>query len=162
MAGFYGEGNMSTSVKKTVKSLAEPLAQQMGYEYVDTEYAKEGRDWMLTVYIDKPDGVTIEDCEKYSRALEAELDVKDPIKDAYTLVISSPGLDRPLKTAADFARFLGTDVDVRLYRPFMGQKEFTGPLYAYTDTSVTLKHGEDETITFGLDETAKISLHVNI
>lgn len=153
---------MSTSVKKTVKSLAEPLAQQMGYEYVDTEYAKEGRDWMLTVYIDKPDGVTIEDCEKYSRALEAELDVKDPIKDAYTLVISSPGLDRPLKTAADFARFLGTDVDVRLYRPFMGQKEFTGPLYAYTDTSVTLKHGEDETITFGLDETAKISLHVNI
>lgn len=153
---------MGTSVKKVVGNLAAPLAEEMGYEYIDTEYAREGRDWMLTVCIDKPDGVNIGDCEQYSRALEKLLDETDPIEGAYTLVVSSPGLDRPLKNSADFERSLGSVVDVRLYKPFLGSREFTGPLLSYTEDSVTLGHGDEETITFGLDETAKISLHVDI
>lgn len=151
---------MSSSVKQSVEALAQPLAAEMGYEYVDTEYAKEGRDWMLTVYIDKPGGVQIEDCEVYSRALEKILDEKDPVPDTYTLVVSSPGLDRPLRNRRDFERSQGMTVDVRLYKPFLGSKEFTGPLVGFTDDSVTIESGDDE-ITFGLDETAKISLHVD-
>ncbi|MBD5559653.1 MAG: ribosome maturation factor RimP [Clostridia bacterium] len=152
---------MSTSVKQKVEALAQPLAAEMGYEYVDTEYAKEGRDWMLTIYIDKPDGVQIDDCETFSRALEKILDEKDPVPDTYTLVVSSPGLDRPLRTLRDFERSRGMTIDVKLYKPFMGSKEFTGPLVDFTDSSVTIASGDDE-ITFELDETAKISLHVDI
>lgn len=161
IAVFLGENNMSSSVKQSVEAIAQPLAQEMGYEYVDTEYAKEGRDWMLTICIDKPGGVQIEDCEVYSKALEPLLDEKDPIPDAYTLVVSSPGLDRPLRNLRDFERSRGLPIDVRLYKPFMGSKEFTGPLVDFTQDSVTIESGEQE-ITFGLDETAKISLHVDI
>lgn len=160
IAVFLGEDNMSSSVKQAVELLAQPLAAEMGYEYIDTEYAKEGRDWMLTIYIDKPDGVQIEDCEVFSRALEKILDDKDPVPDAYTLVVSSPGLDRPLRSPRDFERSMGMMIDVKLYKPFMGSKEFTGPLIDYADGSFTIESGDDK-ITFSPDETAKVSLHVD-
>lgn len=160
IAGFLRKDNMSNSVKQSVAELARPLAAQMGLEYVDTDYAKLGRDWQLTIYIDKPDGVRIDDCEAFSRAIETQLDEQDPIPGTYTLIVSSPGLDRPLKNVRDFERSLGRTIDVKLYKPFLDRKEFTGPLVDFTDDSVTIEAGDDE-ITFGLDETAKISLHVD-
>ena len=161
IAVFLGEDNMSRSVRESVEALAQPLAEEMGYEYIDTEYAKEGREWMLTIYIDKPDGVQFEDCEAFSRALEPILDEKDPVPDTYTLVVSSPGLDRPLRNRRDFERSRGRQIDVRLYKPFLDRKEFTGPLVDFTDDSVTIESGDQE-ITFRLDEAAKISLHVDL
>lgn len=151
---------MGASVKKTVESLAAPIAQEMGYELADTDYSRQGKDWLLTLFIDKPGGVDIDDCERFSRAVEAVLDERDPIDGAYTLVVSSPGLDRPLKKAEDFERFRGETVDVKLYKPFMGSKEFTGILSGHTDDSITIESGDKE-ITFELPETARISLHVD-
>lgn len=146
---------MSESVKNVVSKLAQPIAEELGCEYVDTEYSKQGKDWLLTVYIDKqPGGVTIEDCEKVSRALETVLDERDPIPGAYTLVVSSPGLDRPLKTERDFDRAMGTVIDVKLYKPFMGTKEYAGTLISASAGGFTIQDGDRE-ISFTMDEVAK-------
>ena len=103
----------------------------------------------------------IDDCEKASRALEAALDEKDPIAESYILCVSSPGLDRSLKNERDFARCVGQVVDVKLFKPFEGAKEYTGTLTAYTPESITIATEENE-IVFDLKETAKISLHLDI
>lgn len=152
---------MSGSVKKVVEKLARPVAEEMGCIYVDTDYQKEGKDWLLTVYIDKDGGVTIDDCERVSRALEKILDEKDPVPGAYTLVVSSPGLDRPLKTLRDFERGMDTVIDVKLYQPFLGSKEYTGRLVHADADGFTIEHGDDE-ITFRMDETAKVVPHLDL
>lgn len=153
---------MSAGIREIVAEIARPVVEEAGCEYIDTEYAKQGSDWMLTVFIDKqPDGVTIEDCEKVSRAVEAVLDREDPIEGSYTLVVSSPGLDRPLKTSADFERFMGDEVHVKLYKPFMGRKEFVGELLGGTPDAFTVRCGDDE-ITFEKDEVAKVNLHPSL
>lgn len=151
---------MSESVKNVVEKLVRPIIENMGYEYVDTEYAKQGKDWLLTLYADKPGGILIDDCEQISRACESVLDEKDPIPGSYTLVVSSPGLDRPLKTDRDFERHMGSEIDVKLYKPFMDKKEFTGTLVDAGDGSFTIASGDDE-ITFEKNEVAKVSLHVS-
>lgn len=153
---------MSASVKNVVAALAAPIAEECGCEYVDTEYAKQGRDWLLTVYIDKPGGVTIEDCERVSRALETVLDETDPVPGTYTLVVSSPGLDRPLKTQRDFERSVGSVIDVKLYQPFLGKKEYTGELKAVSADDFTISYGEDEEMTIGMNEAAKVTPHLDI
>ncbi len=152
---------MAKNIKTLVEEFARPLAEQMGYAYIDTEYAKQGKDFLLTIYIDKPGGVQLSDCERLSRAVEAVLDETDPIAEPYCLCVSSPGIDRPLKKNADFERSLGQTVDVKLYKPFEGRKDFIGTLAAYTDHSVTVQTDTEE-IVFELSETAKISLHLDI
>jgi ribosome maturation factor RimP len=151
---------MAKSTKAVVEELAAPIVGRMGYLYVDTEFAKQGKNHVLTLFIDKKGGVTLEDCEAVSRAVEAVLDEKDPITGSYCLCVSSPGLDRPLKNAADFERAIGTCVDVKLYKPFMGKKEFIGRLTAYGDDGITIETG-DAAMGFDLKETAKISLHLD-
>lgn len=151
---------MAKNTKAVVEELAAPIAGQMGYIYVDTEFSKQGKNYVLTLFIDKKGGVTLEDCEAVSRAVEAVLDEKDPIAESYCLCVSSPGLDRPLKNQKDFERAAGEMVDVKLYQPFMGKKEFIGRLNAYDDNGITIET-DDEEITFELKETAKISLHLD-
>lgn len=99
---------------------------------------KEGADFYLRVYADKPGGITIDDCVLISRALEERLDAEDRIKDAYILEVSSPGLTRPLKKEKDFARSIGKLVDVKLYRQVNNSKELTGVLMAYNEEEVQL------------------------
>lgn len=152
---------MAKNTQAVVEEIALPIVEAMGLIYVDTEYAKQGQDWLLTVYIDKQGGVLIDDCEAASRAIEAALDEKDPIAESYILCVSSPGLDRPLKNERDFARSVGKVVDVKLYKPFEGAKEYTGTLTAYTPAGITIETEENE-IVFELKETAKISLHLDI
>lgn len=152
---------MAKNTQATVEEIAQPIIESLGLIYVDTEYAKQGQDWLLTVYIDKKGGVQIDDCETASRAVEAALDEQDPIAESYILCVSSPGLDRPLKNERDFVRSVGQMVDVKLYKPFEGLKEYTGSLTAYTPTSVTIETEVSE-IVFELKETAKISLHLDI
>lgn len=100
-----------------VHALAEPVAAQQGCEIWDVEYVKEAGGRYLRVYIDKPDGVSIQDCENFSRALDPILDEADPIPDSYVFEVSSAGAERQLKRPSDFARFLGAQVEVRLYQP---------------------------------------------
>ena len=141
-------------VQKT-ENLALPLAESLGYEIVDTEYVKEGADWFLRVYIDKPGGITIDDCEALSRLLSDALDEEDFIADAYILEVSSPGLDRPLKKEKDFLRYMGEPVEVKTYQAFEGRKEFTGILTAYNGDSFTIEEDDTE-ITFTMKETALV------
>ena len=103
------------------------------------EYVKEGSDWYLRAYIDKPDGVNIGDCENVSRALSDALDAEDYITDAYILEVSSPGLGRTLKKERHLEKSLGEQVEVKTYKPVDGQKEFAGILKAYDGETVTIE-----------------------
>lgn len=152
---------MAKNVRLAVEEMARPIVESMGLIYIDTEYAKQGQDWMLTIFIDKDGGVLLEDCEQASRAIEAVLDETDPITESYCLCVSSPGLDRPLKTEGDFLRSLGKEIEIKLYKPFEGSKLFTGTLTGYTENAVTIETEENE-IVFERNEIAKINLHLDI
>ena len=104
-------------------------------ELVDVDYVRE-RDWYLRVYIDKPGGVDLDDCQLVSEKLSAVLDEKDPITENYLLEVSSPGLDRVLKKDKDLVRYNGRDVDIQLFKAINGSKQFTGALQGFTDTTI--------------------------
>ena len=134
-------------VQRTEGFLQE-LQKTMDFEIVDVEFVKEAGNWYLRAYIDKPGGITIDDCEKVSRTLSDVLDREDYIEEAYYLEVSSPGLTRPLKKAKDYDRNIGRPVDIKLFRAVEGCKEFTAILASYTDDTVcvTLEDGKELTI----------------
>ncbi len=131
-------------IEQRCETLVQPILDAHEFELWDVEYVKEGANYYLRVYADKPGGITIDDCVTISRALEAKLDAEDFIEEAYILEVSSPGLGRPLKRERDFARSLGSSVEVKLYKPINQQKEFTGILKSYTDDMVVLESEETE------------------
>lgn len=126
------------SYESRVETYLLPLMDEYHFELVDVEYVKEAGNWYLRAYIDKEGGIAVDDCEVVSRNLGGWLDQEDFIDDSYILEVSSPGLGRPLKKEKDFARSMGKDVEVRLYRQIDKQKEFTGTLSAYDGNTVTL------------------------
>ena len=129
--------------EQKTEALLMPLMEAHQFELVDVEFVKEAGTWFLRAYIDKPGGITIDDCEVISRALSDLLDEKDFIEEAYILEVSSPGLGRPLKKDKDFDRSLGESVEVRLFKAIDKQKEFAGILKAWDKDTVTLEF-EDE------------------
>ncbi len=131
---------------------------EYGFELVDVEYVKEGSTWYLRAYIDKPDGISIDDCEAVSRRLSDILDEKDYIDEAYILEVSSPGLGRPLKKEKDYKRSLGKEVEIRTYRMIEKQKEFTGILKEYDETTVTIEEDGGNVRTFEKADIALIRL----
>ena len=135
-----------------------PLLEKNRFELVDVEYVREAGIWYLRAYIDKEGGITVDDCEVVSRELGDWLDQKDFIEDSYILEVSSPGLGRPLKKEKDFARSLGKDVEVRLYRPINKQKEFTGTLKAYDADTVTLSMEDGNDLALAKSDIALIRL----
>lgn len=137
-------------------NLAAPIVQQQGCSLWDVEYVKEAGTWILRVYIDKEGGVSINDCEAVSRPLSDKLDEEDPIEGSYTLEVSSAGADRALKKPEHFAAFMGSEVDVRLYRPIDGKKEFVGVLAGYENGNVQLE-GD---LSFEKKDIAQVRLHV--
>ena len=132
----------------TVDALVRGTVEGMGFELCDVEFAKEYGNWTLTLYINKEGGVTIDDCEAVSRAVDPILDEADPIEQAYCLSVSSLGIDRPLKKDADYARNLGNELTVKLYVPFEGKKEWVGTLTAYDADgfTLTLESGDEMTV----------------
>ncbi len=120
-----------------------PELKKHDFELVDVEYVKEGGSWYLRAYIDKEGGITIDDCERISRPLSDWLDKEDFIEESYILEVSSPGLGRPLKKDKDFARSIGKNVEVRLFKAVDKRKEFTGVLVSYDKDTVTVQ-GEEE------------------
>ena len=134
------------SYEERAEALLVPIVQANDCEIYDVEYVKEARDWYLRAYIDKPDGVSIIDCENVSRAFSEKLDEEDFIPDAYILEVSSPGLGRALKKDRHFERSLGDEVEVKTYKPIDRQKEFIGILKAYDKDTVTIElEGVSET-----------------
>ena len=125
-------------VTDVVASLAQPFVEAAGCTLWDVEYVKEAGQWFLRVYIDKENGVSIEDCEAVSRPLSDKLDEADPIEGSYTFEVSSAGADRVLKKPEHFAQFMDAEVEVKLYRPREGRKEFVGMLKSYEDGNLTL------------------------
>jgi ribosome maturation factor RimP len=128
---------VGTLQKERLIQLLEPPLQALGYELVDLE-ARVGRNGLLRVYIDRTSGVDINDCERVSRQLGAFLDVEEPLPGSYTLEVSSPGLDRPLRTATHFERFVDHRAKVRLARPLDGRKNFAGRLCGVESGDVLL------------------------
>ncbi len=139
------------------EALLVPIAAAAGVEIYDVEYGKEGADWYLRAYIDKPEGVNIEDCEKVSRALSDALDKEDFIADAYILEVSSPGLGRTLKKDKHLEKSLGSEVEVKTYKPIEKCKEFAGILKAYDRDTVTIELESGE-MTFSKSDIALIRL----
>lgn len=135
-----------------------PIVGEHGYDLVDVEYVKEGGNWYLRAYIDKPGGIAVDDCEVVSRALSEIMDQKDFIEDAYILEVSSPGLGRPLKKDKDFERSMGEEVEIRTYRAINKIKEFTGILCAYDKESVTIELENKEEVKFAKSDIALIRL----
>ena len=133
-----GKMSRKEEYEQKAEALLAPIVEGQGFELVDVEYVKEAGNWYLRGYIDKPGGITVNDCEAVSRAFSDKLDENDFIEDSYIMEISSPGLDRPLKKEKDFARSMGKLVEIRTYRPIEKQKEFCGILNAYDESSVTI------------------------
>lgn len=119
--------------------LIMPIVQSNNYELVDMEYVKEGSSNYLRAYIDKPGGITVDDCEIVSRAFSDKLDEKDFISESYILEVSSPGLGRPFRKDKDFERNIGEEVELRLFKPVEHKKDFVGLLKAFDKDTVTIE-----------------------
>ena len=143
--------------EQRTEQLVLPIIQSNKFELVDVEYVKEGGTWYLRAYIDKPGGITVDDCEIVNRALGDLLDREDFIEDSYMLEVSSPGLGRPLKKEKDFVRSQGKEVEIRTYRMVERQKEFRGILKAWDKETVTIETEEGEQV-FSRDNIALIRL----
>jgi ribosome maturation factor RimP len=146
-------------VTELVAGFAKPVVESHGCELWDVEYVREGSDYFLRLYIDKEGGVDITDCEAISRAVDPILDEKDPIQESYHFEVCSAGLERALKRPSDFARFMGSNITVKLYRPRNGLKEIPCVLTGYEEGKVTVQAGK-ETITFEKSEVALVRLRV--
>lgn len=132
----------------TIAALLTPTIEAQGVTLYDLEFIKEGSDRILRLYIDKDQGVDLEDCERVSRAAEAVLDAHDPIETAYYLEVSSPGIERKLTRPEHFARYIGHQIAIRLYGPQDGRKKFSGILAKYEDGNLTLTEEDGNTHTF--------------
>ncbi len=129
--------------EKTEKLLA-PIAEANGVEIYDVEYVKEGSDFYLRAYIDKPEGVNIIDCENVSRALSDALDKEDFIPEAYILEVSSPGLGRTLKKDKHLQKSIGEEIEIKLFKPIDKCKEFAGVLDSFDAESLTILEGDSK------------------
>ncbi|MCM1089029.1 MAG: ribosome maturation factor RimP [Muribaculaceae bacterium] len=153
------------SKRETYESKTEalllPIVERFGVEIYDVEYVKEGSEWYLRAYIDKPEGVTINDCENVSRALSEEMDREDFIEDAYILEVSSPGLGRTLKKDKHLEKSIGEEVEIKTYKPIDKQKEFQGILRSFDADTITIETEEEEKV-FARKEIALIRLALNL
>ena len=146
-------------VTDLITTLAQPIVESFGCSLWDVEYVREGSERYLRLYIDKEGGIDIEDCEAVHRAIDPVLDEKDPIAESYHFEVCSAGLERALKRPGDFARFMGSPITVKLYRPRNGLKEIPCVLRGYDEGKVIVEAGK-ETITFEKSEVALVRLRV--
>ena len=151
---------MRKSIEATIEEIVQPIVDAKNFEIVDIEYVKEAGEYYLRVYLDKEGGISLSDCEVVSRELSEILDKKDPIKDNYFLEVSSPGLDRPLKKDKDFERYKGRDVEIKLYTPMNGSKQFEGELVGLTEDNNIKVIIDGEEVDFTRKEVALIRLAI--
>ncbi|PID75938.1 MAG: ribosome maturation factor RimP [Deltaproteobacteria bacterium] len=149
---------MSELVVDTVKAFLDGLLPDLGLELFALEYRLEGKGWVLRVYIDAEEGVSLEHCSEVSRELGQYLDVEDIIEHAYNLEVSSPGLERPLRSLDDFARWQGNKARVRVHRAIDGEKVFEGTIGAVVDEEVELLVADGRVLRFTYDMFSKARL----
>jgi len=150
-----------SKITYAVTVLARPVAENCGCELWEVEYVKEAGVWYLRIYIDKEGGVSINDCEAVSRALDPILDEADPIPGSYTFEVSSAGADRELKRPSDFERFMGSEVEVKHYQPIDGAKAHVGLLRVYDKGDVIIETAGQEK-KYVQAQIAQVRLHGNI
>jgi ribosome maturation factor RimP len=137
--------------------LLEPTIERLGYELADLELRLAGRDSVVRVFIDKPEGVGLEDCETVSRQVSAVLDVEDPVPGHYVLEVSSPGLDRKLTKPAHYRRYIGDDIRVQLRLPVDGRRKFRGKLMAANEESIRIEvDGQSHELPLATIDTARL------
>lgn len=140
-----------------LQKLLEPAIENMGYELADLELKTGGADGLVRIFIDKADGIDVEDCEAVSRQVSAILDVEDPVQGNYALEVSSPGLDRTLTKPAHFKRFMGQDVRVKLRFPLLGRRNFRGALKSADDEKIEVEvDGESHSLPIATIESARL------
>ncbi len=138
-------------------ALLEPTVERLGYELVDLEVRLGGKGGVVRVFIDKPEGIALDDCEAVSLAVSALLDVEDPIPGNYTLEVSSPGLDRKLTKIEHFQRFIGETVKVQMRFPLAGRRRFRGTLEAVDDENIAVVvDGEKHSLALNAIDTARL------
>ena len=147
-------------VIEVVKDILNPFLIANGYELFDAEYVKEGKDWFLRIYIDKEDGISLDDCEKVSNYLSSKLDEVDPIETNYLLEVSSPGIDRPLIKDSDYVKYKGRIVEVFLYKAINSEKVITGVLEGLERNFIILSDENQEKINIPRDIVSKVKLAV--
>ena len=147
---------MAKKVKEICEEKISPIIENMGYEVVDVEYSKKSDGMNLIFYIDKENGVQIQDCELVSKTIDPVLEELNPTNDApYILSVSSPGIDRPLTKERDFNRNLNKEISVTLFAKKDGQKKFEGKLISFDEKSITIE-SKNKTISFSREEIAHI------
>ena len=147
-------------IVKTVKKAVESNLEYKGFELVDVEFVKEGPNNFLRIYIDKPGGITIDDCQVVSEVINDKLDEIDPIEQSYFLEVSSPGLDRPLKTDKDLKRNLGKDIELKLYQSVEGKKKLLGELISFCEETIKILEDEIGEIDILRTNISKINLAI--
>jgi ribosome maturation factor RimP len=155
-----------SSISNSVKTLVAPIIESRQLELVDVEFKREGANTYLRIFIDKAEGVTLDDCQSVSQECELVLDVENLIQTQYVLEVSSPGLDRPLKKREDYQRFQGRLVKIKTYRPLDGQKKFLGYLQGMTDedqetpsmVTITTKDGKEYHIPYDMIGSARLEV----
>lgn len=146
-----------SKITEKVEALAKPVVEEEGCELWSVEYVREAGTWYLRVLIDKDGGVGIDDCERISRRLDPILDEADPIPDSYVFEVGSAGAERELKRPSDFERYIGAEVEVKLYQPYQGKKSYVGILEIYEDGNVTVS-----SVLLKKEQIAQVKLHVTI
>lgn len=146
-----------SKVTEKVEALARPIIEDEGCELWSVEYVREAGSWYLRVFIDKEGGVGIDDCERISRRLDPILDEADPIPDSYVFEVGSAGAERELKRPSDFEKFMGSEVEVKLYQPYEGKKSLVGKLEAYENGDITIS-----SVQLRKSQIAQVKLHVSI
>ena len=146
-----------SKITEKVEALAKPVVEDEGCELWAVEYVREAGSWYLRVLIDKDGGVGIDDCERISRRLDPILDEADPIPDSYVFEVGSAGAERELKRPSDFERYIGSEVEVKLYQPYQGKKSYVGSLEAYVGGDVTVS-----SVLLKKEQIAQVKLHVTI
>lgn len=147
-------------IVKIVNKIVEQSLEDKEFELVDVEFVKEGPNNFLRIYIDKPGGITIDDCQIVSELINNKLDEIDPIEQSYFLEVSSPGLDRPLKTDKDLKRNLGKDVELKFYQSVKGKKKLVGELISFNEETIKILDDEIGEIDILRTNIAKINLAI--
>lgn len=148
--------------EKTVYELVKPITDLYGYQIWDVSFEKEGAYWYLRVFIDHPDGITIEDCEKVTKPINQAIDAADPISQAYVLEIGSAGLERELNQPEHFAQSMGMTVRARAIRPIGGEREWIGTLRALADGRLTIETTDGTEVTLPLEELSYVRRYVAV
>lgn len=132
------------SIEERVENLVEPKVKELGYNLYDVQYAKEGKDYFLRIFIDKPEGIDLNDCEKVNDGINSLLDEADYIKEQYFLEVSSPGIERVLRKDSHLQSAIGKEIEIKLFKPLNNKKEYVGILEKFDEENIVIRQENEE------------------